>query len=75
MKDGFVKKDAFKAKIKNIEDRILEITNVAANASLNVKVNQVKGEIPSISNLATNATLTTVENKTPNVSNLVKKAD
>ena len=75
MKDDFVKKDAFKAKIKNIEDRILEITNVAANASLNVKVNQVKGEIPSISNLATNATLTTVENKTPNVSNLVKKAD
>ena len=75
MKDDFVKKDAFKAKIKNIEDRILEITNVAANASLNVKINQVKGEIPSISNLATNATLTTVENKTPNVSNLVKKPD
>ena len=39
MKDDFVKKDAFKAKIKNIEDRILEITNVAANASLNVKIN------------------------------------
>ena len=73
MKDDFVKKDAFKAKIKNIEDRILEITKVATNASLNTKINEVKGEIPSISNLATNAALTTVENKTPNISNLVPK--
>ena len=29
----------------------------------------------SIINLTTTAVLTTVENKTPNVSNLVKKAD
>ena len=53
--------------------QISEITKVATNASLNTKINEVKGEIPSISNLATNAALTTVENKTPNISNLVPK--
>ena len=45
------------------------------NASLNAKINEVKGEIPNISNLATSTAFTTVENKTPNVSNLVKKPD
>ena len=77
VKDDFVKKDKYKAKIKNTEDEILEITKVAANASLNIKINEVRGDIPSISNLAINAALTTVENKTPNVSNLVfvKKID
>ena len=53
--------------------QISEITKVATNASLNAKINEVKCEIPSISNLATNAALTTIENKTPNISNLVQK--
>ena len=44
---------------------------MVANASLNAKINEVKGEIPSITNLTTTA----VENKIPNVSNLVKKPD
>ena len=35
-------------KIKNIEDKIPDITNLATNASLNAKINEVKGEIPSI---------------------------
>ena len=48
---------------------------IAANSSHNAKLNEVKGEIPSITNLATTAALTIVENKIPNVSNLVKKAD
>ena len=42
---------------------------------LNTKINEVKTEIPSISGLATTSTLTAVENKIPNVSNLVKKTD
>ena len=85
-------------KIKNIEDKIRDITNLATNASLNAKINELKGEIPSITNLATTTALnakindvkgeipnitnlaitnglTAVENKTPNVSNLVEKAD
>ena len=46
---------------------------IAANSSHNAKLNEVKGEIPSITNLATKAALTTVQNKISNVSNLVKK--
>ena len=38
-----------------------------------LKINEVKGKIPSITNLATATALTDVENKIPNVSNLVKK--
>ena len=62
------------AKIKNIEEKIFDITNLAINASLDTKINDVKGKIPSITNLATTtAALTAVENKVPNVGNLVKK--
>ena len=39
------------------------------------KINKIKGEIPRITNLDTNTALTAVGNKTPDVSNLVKKAD
>ena len=46
-----------------------------ALAFLNAKINEVNGEIPSITNLATTTALTTVENKIPNVSNLIKKSD
>ena len=41
----------------------------------NVKVTEIEGKIPSISGLATNSSLTAVENKIPDVSNLVKKTD
>ena len=34
----------------------------------NAKINEVKGEIPSITNLATKTTYNTVENKIPSVS-------
>ena len=44
-------------KIKNIEDKIPDITNLATNASLNAKINEVKGEMPSTTNLATNSSL------------------
>ena len=60
VKNDVLKKDVYIAKIKNIEDKILDITNLAAtNASLNAKTNQGKGEIPSIANVTTTA----VENK------------
>ena len=41
----------------------------------NSKINEVKDTILSISGLATNPALTAVENKVPDVSNLVKKTD
>ena len=67
-------KKIYNAKIKNIEDKIPDITNLATNTTLNAKINGVKNEIPSINNLATTAAFTTVENKITNVSGLVKKA-
>ena len=73
-KFDFVKKDVYNAKIKNIEDKVLDTTNLATS-TLNAEINEVKGEIASITNLATSATLTAVENKIPNVSNSVKKID
>ena len=56
-KNDVVKKDVYNAKIKNIEDKIPDITNLATNASLNAKIYKVKGEIPSTTNFATNASL------------------
>ena len=65
----------YNAKIKNIEDKIPDITNLATKTTLNAKTNEVKGEIPDITNLATKTALTAVENRIPRVSNLVKKTD
>ena len=48
VKNDVVKKDAYNAKIKNIEDEILDITNLATNTTLNAKINEIKGEIPSL---------------------------
>ena len=38
--------------IKDIEDKILDVTNLATTASLNAKINDVKNKISSITNLA-----------------------
>ena len=75
VKNDVVEKDGYNAKIKNIEDKIPGITNLATNASLNANIGEIKGEIPSRTNLATTAALTAVENKIPNASDLVKKVD
>ena len=75
LKNEVVKKTEYNANIKNIEDKIPDITNLATKTILNAKINEVKVEIPSINNLATNTALTVVENKIPDVSNLVKKTD
>ena len=72
VKNDVVKKDVYNAKIKNIEDKIPDITNVATKATLNAKINEVKGEIP---NLTTKTALNAAENKIPSVSNLVKKTN
>ena len=54
---------------------IPSIADLAAAASLNAKINEVKSKIPNITNLGTTTALTAVENKVPNVRNLVKKTD
>ena len=53
VKDDVVKKDVFHAYIKNIEDKIAIITNLATNTTLNAKINEVKNEIPIVTNLVT----------------------
>ena len=59
-----VKKDAYNANIKNIEDKI-------PNLVLNAKINEVKNKIPNITNLATNSALIAVENKIPDHSKYI----
>ena len=41
VKYDVVKKDVYNVKIKNIEDKIPDTTNLAANTTLNIKINQV----------------------------------
>ena len=69
-----VKNTKYNAKIKSIEDKIPDMTNLTAKTTLNAKIYQVKGEIPSITNLATTAALNTkinvVKEKIPNITNL-----
>ena len=72
VKNDVVKKDVYNPKIKNVEDKMPDIINLANNTTLNTKIDEVKGKIHNITNLATTAALTAVENKIPNVSNLVK---
>ena len=51
----------------------IDIAKLATNTALNAKINEVKNKMPYITSLATSTDLTAVENKLPNVSNLVKK--
>ena len=44
VKDDVDKKDAYNAKIKNIEDKITDITNLTTNKTLNAKINEVKNK-------------------------------
>ena len=53
-------KKMYNAKIKNIEDKIGDITTSTA---LNAKINEVKNKIPDITNLATTTALTAVEKR------------
>ena len=53
VKDDVVKKDVFHAYIRNIEDKIPIITNLATNTTLNAKINEVKNEVPIVTTLAT----------------------
>ena len=43
VKYNVLKKDLYNAKIKNIEDKMSDITNVGTNTTFNSKINEVKG--------------------------------
>ena len=71
VKNDVVKKDKYNDKIKNIEDKVADITNLATKTTLSAKINEVKGEIPNITILATISALA-AENEIRSTSNLVK---
>ena len=48
VKNRVVKKDVCNAKIKDIGDKIPEITNLATNTTASVKIYEVKNKIPSL---------------------------
>ena len=74
VKNDVVKKDVYNTKIKNIEEKTPDITNLTTKTTPNAKINEVKGEILRFTNLGTTILLkTAVENKKPNASNFVKK--
>ena len=55
VKSEAVQIDAYNTKIKNIEDKIPAITNLATNTTLNGKISEVKSKISNITNLPTTA--------------------
>ena len=63
------KKDACNVKIKNIDDKIPDIINLATNTTLNTKINKVKNKIHSITNFT--AVVTTVTTSLNAKTNLV----
>ena len=48
VKNDVVKKGVYNVKIENIEDKILDITNLATNTTLNAKTNEDKNKIVNI---------------------------
>ena len=72
VKNEVVKNTEYNAKMKNIEDKIPDITNLTTKTTLNTKINEVKTEISSISDLAITLALTF---SNLNFSSLVKKID
>ena len=63
VKNDVVKREVYNSKIKNIEEKVPDITNLATNASLNAKIKEVKGEISNIINLATTMLLLLLKKK------------
>ena len=68
---GFVLETEYDTDKSELENKIPDTSSLVKKTDYNIKINEIEGEIPDISNLATKTALTTVENKIPNVDNLV----
>ena len=75
VKNGVVKETDYNPKIKNSEDKIRSITNLATNATLNAKINKVKCKISSTANLAITAALMKVKKQLKNMKNCGVKSE
>ena len=62
VKSDVFEKGVYNTKIKDIEDKIVDVTNLPTKTTTNAKINEVKNEIPSITNLAATTGLTAFEN-------------
>ena len=73
VKHDAVKSDICNAKIRNIEEKVPDITYLATNTTLNAKINEIKNKMPGITNLATaaspNAKINKVKNRRTVISN------
>ena len=52
VKNDVVKKYVYDANIKDIKNKIPNITNLITNTAFKAKINDVKGEIPDVSDFA-----------------------
>ena len=50
IKNNVVRKHLWNAKIKNIEDKMSDITDLVTNTTLNAEINEFKNKIPNIAN-------------------------
>ena len=46
LKNDFVKKDEYNAKIIKVEDKIPDITNFAITTALHAKMNEINNKVP-----------------------------
>ena len=53
----------------------IDTSDFVLKTNYNTKITELENKTPDISNLATKTALTTVENKIPSISDLVKKTD
>ena len=71
---GFILNTRYVANKSDLEKKIPDTHGfVKKKTGYNSKIKEVESKITSISGLATNSALTAIENKIPDVSNLVKK--
>ena len=64
-----------KRKLVTQTKKFLVLEDLSKETNYNAKITEVEAKILGISGLATTAALTVVENKIPDISNLVKKTD
>ena len=69
---GFVWKTKYDMDKLKLEIKIHNTSGLVKNTDCNTKIAERVGKIPDVSNLTTKNALTTVENKIPDVSSLVK---
>ena len=71
---GFVLKTKYDTDKSKLENKILYTSGPVKKTVYDAKITEKEGKIPDVTNLATKTALTTVDNKIPDVSSVVKKA-